>query len=1334
LNRKSTHPVTRICLTLLGIVLIVMALISSGVRLGLPLVANYKSTIESRVSDALRSPVAIGDLSLSWKGSGPVLKAEQVSVYESADRKVTLDALLIDVNLFKSLLRGVPIINELTLVGASLAVEADQAGQFNLHGMEAVRTERAKIAAPARTGRSGVDIMAWLLTARKVGLQDARITFIDQGADRQVVLEDLNIRAENTANMHQLRIDVRLPDELGGTLEAGIDLVGKAGTIRSSDGDLYVKANSVQVQPLLGLLKLIGLNLDSLPVQASLDSAVSLELWGTLKGGRLVSARGPLVTSPVVNTSNGTTVLDSISATLVFNREADDSVFSATRVILEGAPEALEIDSIQVRRSNASTAEPASSDWSVTADGEQLNVGSLGSLAALVMAVQSPQLASSLEQAAVRGDIKDWSLELDSSNGEPTVSIDAHLNQLSADPVAAMPGFGPVSGHISITDSVGEVSLFADAMALPWPAMTTRTLKLDSLKTVIGLNLRDSQRLLVDADIEVNDEGLDVSTRLKVTVVPRQSPLFDVQSRYSATDVTVLKRWLPRKQLSRGFSQWIDNAIQGGTATNGSMLFFGRLAEFPFEEGEGVFKASVDIGAGQVAFLPAWPTATGISGTLEVNGLALKGRADSSQLDKLTINQTTLRIDNLFRPVLRMSGTGEGVLQDVVDFGKTGPLKHFLEPALSDVTGSGNVDMDLTLVVPLHKQSAGEDNGGSSGAITPFSVDGSIFLNGNNVKLARADLDLSNVNGAVGFDQSGLRINSLKALVFSQLVDVNARTVGEAENTETRIAVTGSMKGSDVLAHYGSQLDQFVRGASDWQVELIAPHNAQRMQREGVSLHATSNLVGAEVLLPAPLYKTSGKAQAFALKTAFREGDDTVDWDIRLKGQAHVLARVEDSELESLAIVLGDTTLAPQAIDHLLPGIRIQGKAGRLAADDWVETINQLIDSFPDSEGAPEAMLPISASLDIESFELGTRSLGAARVKTNSDDTYLNTVLTNEYLEGSVRYPREYWSKEIPLIARMDHVDMTVIDALSEEDNTPVQRRPEVPMDPRLLPPVDARVASFTHGDLNVRDIVLRAQPDVAGLKVTTLGFAYQRMQLVGQGYWHLLDPQGVNSALTNQHLTQLNMVLQSDNFGEGLSAIGLTEVLSDGEGSIEMRLSWPGAAYLPSLDTLDGTISMALERGNIIPLEPGAGKMMGLFALQALPRRLNLDFRDISSDGLAFKRITGDATMTSGLVEVELIQLTGPIGVVDVVGQTDLVTRKLDQRITVLPRVSAALPIIGAISGGASAGVGVLVVAGLLKALGIDFDKLGLRDFSLTGTWDAPEFNSVATDYRRSR
>ncbi len=1333
MNKQTESSAARKCMTVFGILLIIFAIISSGVRLGLPFVANYKHAIEARVSDAFRSPVAIGDLSLSWEGYGPVLKAEQVSVFESDERKVTLDALLIDVNLFKSLFRGAPDINELTLVGASLAIEVEQGGGISLHGMESVRTERSKLTGDTPRGRPGVDILAWLLTAGKVGLLDTQITYIDEKAGQRLVMEDLNIRAENVGNMHQLRVDVRLPEKLGGTLEAGIDLIGSKSSIRASDGNLYLKASSVQVKALLELLQLAGMGVTQEPALMALDTAVSLELWGKLEAGKLVSAHGPLGTSAVINTVNGSVVLDSIEAELAYSNLADQTILTASDIVLQGPLDAIEVNTIQAWRTADTESAKGSTDWSAKADGERLDLSSIGTLASAVLGVHSPELASDLQQGRVRGEILDWALVLDTRMGALAVSLDAHLNELSADPVNAIPGFGPISGRIDVIDSVGEVSLSADSMALPWPAMTDETLDLDSLKAVIGLNLSDRQKLRIDADVVAIDDGINLSTRLKTTIEPEQSPHFDVQSRFSATDITAIKPWLPARKLSPELTSWVDSAIQQGTATDGTLLFFGHLSEFPFEEGDGVFRASVDINDGQLAFLPLWPTLNGINGTLELNGLTVTADVGPASLDGFNVAQAAVSIDNLLQPTLRLKTTGDVVLQELIEFGKTGPLKSFLEPPLEDVTGTDRVEMDLDLAVSLYDETAAQRRGADVATAVPLTVDGSIFLSGNTLNIELAEMELSNVRGAIGFDENGVRVNSLKATALDHPVSVSASTVGLLSEAETRVLISGSMKGSDVLAHYGSQLDQFVHGASHWEVELTAPHDADRIAREGVSLHVRSDLVGTEVLLPVPYYKTSGKAQAFELKSAFREGEDIIDWDVWLDGQVHVLARVNGEDLESLLINMDKQPLRASAFDELIPGIRIQGRLERVAVVDWVDSINQLIESFPETE-VPELILPMSAAVDIDSFEIGAESMGAARILTNSDETYINAVLSNEFVEGNVRYPREHWTKVIPMLARIDHLDMAVIDALSAEDEADALEPETTPMNPRELPPVNARISSFTFGQLNVRDIVLRAQPDVSGLKITTLGFAYQNMQLVGQGYWHLLDPQGVNPALADQHRTQLNLVLQSDDFGKGLSTVGLDSVISDGEGAVEMQLSWPDAAYLPAIDNLGGKLRLELERGSVIPLEPGAGKVMGLFALQALPRRLNLDFKDISADGLAFTKLSGDADIVDGVVDVSLVQLTGPIGVVDLVGQTNLNTQEFNQRVTILPRVSAALPIIGAISGGASAGVGVLVAAGFLKALGIDFDRLGLRDFSLTGTWDAPEFKSVPTDHSRSR
>ena len=49
----------------------------------------------------------------------------------------------------------------------------------------------------------------------------------------------------------------------------------------------------------------------------------------------------------------------------------------------------------------------------------------------------------------------------------------------------------------------------------------------------------------------------------------------------------------------------------------------------------------------------------------------------------------------------------------------------------------------------------------------------------------------------------------------------------------------------------------------------------------------------------------------------------------------------------------------------------------------------------------------------------------------------------------------------------------------------------------------------------------------------------------------------------------------------------------------------------------------MQAEDGQFLEIEPGVGKLIGLMSLQALPRRITLDFRDVFSKGFQFDRIT---------------------------------------------------------------------------------------------------------------
>lgn len=1325
---SAARETARISYLITGILLILLALFTVAARVGLPLVATYKNYMESQVSEYLRSPVEIGDLSLRWEGFGPLLRAKDVSVFETTERLVTLDEILIDINLAKSLLRGLPIINELSLVGANLAIEADSDGQVRLHGMEWVRSESAtNDVIDVQKQSDGVDVVAWLFNARKVGLLDTQLTLIDLKAGSQVEFANLNIRVENDGNMHQLRVDANLPESLGGRLEAGIDLVGNPRTLSTTNGELYLSAESIDLSGLRDLLLLGGFMAEDLPEPLTLDAMASVELWGEWKDGQIVSARGPVKFESIKNAVSHELLLDSASAHLQLTRAGESMDLSVTDLQTTQGSVTLEMEEFRLRNT-ASTRQ-----FSVAAT--ELPAETVARFATLALASSQPDFAQALANSATEGSIRNFELTFTDDKDAPVIDLIADVDSFSFEGNSKLPAFGPMSGKLALSDSTGQLTLSAQQMPLSWSELNDEQLQLDSLQATIDIDVRNWQKVLLGADIQLADNGIDTSTRVMATFASDTSPHLDIQSRFTAADITELKAWLPRKQLGAAAISWIERAITAGEATDGSLLMFGKVSDFPFEQGDGVFRASVDINDGTLAFLPGWPAASNINGSLELDGFKVTGVAENSTLDKFTVSQTQVTIGNLAAPVVELSSTTSGSFQDAVDFGITGPLKSFLEPAIGDLSGTGVTQMDLSLEYPLFGKPKETDTGLRARLWRSFSIDGSLFLANNDVTFGRAELVLDNAQGAVSFDDNGIAISTLVGQVLGHDVRVSGSTEGQGAAATTTVTIKGAIEANDLLAHYGNPLDQFIRGASQWSATISAPHSINRINRDGVTLDINSDLVGAELLLPAPFDKGTSSTRMFSLSTAFRDSADDQFWEARYGDELRAHVRVVDQDMESLLIELGQAQLSDTSTSLSQPGIRLQGYVPQLAADGWIETIAQYIDSFAQSEGEPELILPVSVKLDTDALILGRRSLGEATLQANTDEIYLNLAVVNQALKGNMRYPRKHWEKDTALKARVDLLDWSVIDALSEEiEPTPGSVQSSGELDPRLLPPVEARVSLLTKDNIRIRDLVLRAQPNVSGLDITTLGFAYETMRMVGQGHWYLRDPQNVGTGLTDKHVTQLNLVLQSDDFGVGLDEIGLTGMIDDAQGSIEMKLNWPGPLYKPEIANLDGDITVDMRSGSVVPLEPGAGRMVGFFAFQALPRRLNFDFKDMTGAGLAFESIAGSVDIDNGIAEVPLLQLKGPIGVVDIAGTSDLNTQQFDQQVTVLPRVSAALPIIGAISGGASAGIGALVAAGLLKALGIDFDRLGLRTYKLTGDWSDPEFTSVPTDYLRRR
>ena len=163
-------------------------------------------------------------------------------------------------------------------------------------------------------------------------------------------------------------------------------------------------------------------------VLSHIDTGVSVEMWGNWKNGRLVTARGPVSTSAIVDTFTNETVLDELSATFAINNNADASSLEITDVKLSFDSQAANIDQIMLSRDATSATETA---WSaIQAKGGELPLELLSRLPASLLARIKPSQATQLLEANPQGRLLNWNIDIAQAFKRPAISMTANFEQI----------------------------------------------------------------------------------------------------------------------------------------------------------------------------------------------------------------------------------------------------------------------------------------------------------------------------------------------------------------------------------------------------------------------------------------------------------------------------------------------------------------------------------------------------------------------------------------------------------------------------------------------------------------------------------------------------------------------------------------------------------------------------------------------------------------------------------------------------------------------------------------------------------------------------------------
>ncbi len=1291
-------------LYLLAGLLVLIALLVSMARFAVFHDGDYSERLASLVSRYVGSPVEIDQVDLVWDRFDAVASLKDVRILASdgKDTDLILPSIELELNLRDMLLQRNLSVRKVQLKELSLLADYKGHGELEILGRE-IRPRDAAGSNNPSVGNNGADdspaqqsrgrsALTWLFNADRIAILDSSITLTDRTRNTTHSVDNVDIRAFNDGDLHQIRISSSLPDAIGNTSVASFDFTGSADDIQGWSGQFYIDTRQLNLGEITGLFE-----------GNALDGMADLKAWGRWRGTRLnevrlIGSATGIDLQPLQTRAAAELAAERVEVDLDWKRSADGWRATFNRLGLTAGSDVngqLDLDGLVLSESRER------GERSYRIAGPAIDLVAARPLMQFAASYFGANHIAANTQAAEQainsisgGVVADWQIEGRLDESVPVME-QASLNLRDVQLATEALKIERLDASVELKDNAGRISLDPETQIGGSGGLFARDMPTVGAAGVINFAQQQDSWVIGAEALQLRNKDIRTRTRFNLRFNPQQQRLLDSITSVDYINLAKAKAYLPAKGLKPNLRKWLNTAILGGDVVRGQITVSGDLADFAPAAGRGAVFGEVDIVDSTVKFRPDWPVARQMDGNLTFNATSMRGRVYQGAIREARFSDARMFIADFKQPLLELQTNAIGPLDDMLDFAQRGPLASKIGSLFGNAKGVGASRMELDLLVPLRKELRDQ-----------LKVDGAVLLENAQVNAQGFGLDLESVTGKIRFNRQGVLIDDLLVRYLGIPLTVNATQTEVAGKAVNSVKVIGPVAISSVLGSYGIPLTESFDGISNWRVSLDVTRSKPGAKAT-VELSASSDLTGTMVDLPVPFYKDKEMLREAKIYRNFSSQDK--DWWVDLPGLAQMRVRIgTDKKLESMAIALGRSN------NTVLPwrGLAIHGDIGRLDALGWFQFANGLRGDKSKPESDP---FPLFAKVVARSLQVGEEAVGnGVYIAFRDGDTQVHRI-ENPLVNGEVRVKLNA-SKTDPIVLRLDNLDRKLLTAFGSNrtDNNVTNR----PLDPRVLPPIDAIVKELKWDNWRFLRVAVRTVPAESGLKITSLTARQDSMRVSGNGQW-FLTAQG-------NHATELDLNASVDNVGRSVSAVGGGQSFADGAGEAALSLTWPDAAYRPDLKTMSGTLYMSFRNGRVLGIEPGAGRILGLFALQALPRRLAFDFRDIVKTGLEYSTINGNFTIGDGRLASQTLLFTGPAAEILIHGYSDFSNRTYNQTVDVLPRVSGALPLIGVLSGGPAAGVTALVADGILKGLGVNLDEIGRRRFTLTGSWEQPQWETV--------
>jgi uncharacterized protein (TIGR02099 family) len=909
-------------------------------------------------------------------------------------------------------------------------------------------------------------------------------------------------------------------------------------------------------------------------------------------------------------------------------------------------------------------------------------------LAALAAALPPGSLRERIETLAPRGELRGLDLTV-TDVGErrlPDITGRLSFSDVGFGPIGRAAGITGVDGAIEGRGAGGMVTLATRDATIDWPQQLRAPIPvLRGDGRVEWQRFDTGIRLWLDDAFGDSGHG---SARGKLRMVLRRGelPLLDVDATASGFDVTQLWRYLQTGRLSPKAIRWLDAAFRAGRVTTAKVSITGPTKGFPYREGQGVFRATGHVSGINLRFAPGWPDLLGVESDFSFDGPALHAVASRGRIGGVEFTNAEINSADLRDAVFAARGSAATDAGRAVRMLQATPLAPSFGTVFPDLVAAGPVRADVALFLPIKE-------------FERRVVTVQAELAGITLRHRQQPFEATNIAGGLWVRNREIEAPSLtgRALGGRWQASIATAVLGNG-NLRTRVNAAGSLQAAALAPIARMPSNAGLAGMTDWRGSLDVERNADARQPARGTVELSSDLRGLASALPAPFGKAADASRVLALSASFdgRTGpriEGSLGRDVRALLQWRNAAGAAPVERGLVAFGGAAAEALPKS-----PGLWLTGRVESAS-------LTKLLDlKWDGPRGRPIQEWLGGADLTVDRFEAAGYEFANVCGRLRPGNRAWDVTVAGEAIAGRVVVPFSF-PGEVPMVLDLERLRFGArAPGLGE--------RPDP--DPRKLPAIRMSLGDLVFDERRFGQVEAEFSRGTAGITLNRFTMTHPAFTADGRGSWLMRGDAAECRLEFDVDTKDVKGLMGAMRLGTGVEAK---------QGQMSAHLNWNGPPEVSALGRLSGSFELSAANGQLTAVEPGAGRVFSLMSLTHLPRRLALDFNDLTGEGLAFDTLTGTFRLTNGDAYTDNVTLRGSAAEIGLAGHANLRDRTYDQTAVVTGQLGASLGVAGALAGGPAVGAALLLFSQIFKE---PLKGVTRGYYRITGSWDDPQVRRI--------